>query len=120
MRSLNGEILLPVRSLGAAQELAEIQEELAALAETVDLDEDRYRCQGSFIEFFRSAWPEIDAAPMRLNWHHYCIAEHLEAVARGEIRKALFNVPPRSGKTSQITIAFPAWLWIQEEVDFLT
>jgi hypothetical protein len=102
------------------EELAEVQREMAALSESIDLEEERERCEGSFLEFFKAAWPQIDVAPLKLNWHHDCIAEHLEAVRRGEIRNILFNVPPRCTKTSEITVAFPAWLWTQQEIDFLS
>ena len=49
--------------------------------------EEAERLEGSLIRFFEAAWPEIDPAPLALNWHHEAIAEHLEAVAYGEIRK---------------------------------
>ena len=32
------------------------------------------------------------------NWHIECIAEHLEASYRGEIRDLIINVPPRTLK----------------------
>jgi hypothetical protein len=66
---------------------------------TAQLNE-RERCEGSLIEFFAAAWPEFDPAPVKINWHHEVIAEHLEAVTRGEIRKLLISVPPRCSKTS--------------------
>lgn len=67
--------------------------------------------ENSFIKFFAAAWPEIDPAPLQLNWHHEAIAEHLEAVAHGQIRKLLINVPPRHTKTLLASVAFPAWIW---------
>ena len=71
------------------------------------------RLEASFIDFFAAAWPHIDPAPLQLNWHHRAIAEHLEAIAKGEIRKLLINVPPRHTKTLLASVAFPAWLWCQ-------
>ncbi len=47
------------------------------------------------------------------NWHLHVIAEHLEACYRREIKNLILNVPPRSGKTSLISVAFPAWVWLQ-------
>lgn len=70
--------------------------------------------QASFIDFFAAAWPEIDPAPLQLSWHHEAIAEHLEAIAYGHIRKLLVNVPPRHSKTLIVSVAYPAWLWCQE------
>lgn len=40
---------------------------------------------------------------------HNCIAEHLEAVWRGDIRLLCINMPPRSLKTITTSVCFPAW-----------
>jgi predicted phage terminase large subunit-like protein len=73
--------------------------------------------ENSLIEFVRAAWPEIDPAALQLNWHHEAIAEHLEAVARGQIRKLLINCPPRHTKTILVSVMFPAWIWAQRAND---
>jgi predicted phage terminase large subunit-like protein len=74
---------------------------------------DATRLEGSFIDFFEAAWPHIDPAPFVSGWHLVAIAQHLEAVARGQIRKLLINVPPRHSKTTLTSIAWPCWLWAQ-------
>jgi predicted phage terminase large subunit-like protein len=74
---------------------------------------ERYEAEQSLLRFFEAAWPWFDPAPLEINWHHEAIAEHLEAVSRGEIRRLLINVPPRSGKTSLVSIVWPAWAWVQ-------
>ena len=43
------------------------------------------------------------------NWHIDLMAEYLEAVRRGEIRRLIVNVPPRSLKSLTISVAYPAW-----------
>lgn len=43
------------------------------------------------------------------------MAEHLEAVAYGDIRKLLINIPPRFAKTALCSVAFPAWIWLQDQ-----
>lgn len=78
------------------------------------LEQEAKDLQASFIDFFVAAWPVIDPAPFDLNRHHGAIAEHLEAVARGQIRKLLINVPPRHTKTLLVSVALPAWIWAQE------
>lgn len=69
--------------------------------------------QASYIDFFEAAWPEIDPAPFQRNWHHDAVAEHLEQVAYGHIRKLLINLPPRFTKSLLVSVAFPAWVWAQ-------
>lgn len=41
--------------------------------------------------------------------HHTLIAEHLEAVERGEIDRLMINMPPRHGKSELASRRFPAW-----------
>src|SRR5690348_10872020 len=68
-------------------------------------------CERSLYEFLQMAWPHFDPAPFTGGWHLEAIAEHLESVSRGEIRKLLINVPPRACKTSLCSIAWPVWTW---------
>ena len=47
-------------------------------------------------DFVRQAWPILEpSTPFVPGWHIDAIIEHLEAVARGQIRNLLVNVPPR-------------------------
>ena len=41
--------------------------------------------------------------------HHRYIAEKLEAVAQGELKRLIIQAPPRHGKSQLGTIHFPAW-----------
>lgn len=44
------------------------------------------------------------------NWHIHLIAEHLEAVYRGEERRLLITAPPRHLKSFETSVCFPAWV----------
>lgn len=48
--------------------------------------------------------------PYVRNWHIELIADALEKCARGEIRRLIINLPPRSLKSICASVAFPAWL----------
>ena len=76
--------------------------------------EERERLEGSLIDFFAGAWPHIDPAPYSPNWHLDAIAEHLEAVSFGEIKRLVINIPPRHAKTLLASVAWNAWTWAQE------
>ena len=89
--------------------------EIAAGLEYNAAADESERCEKSLIEFFACAWPQFDPAPVKINWHHELIAEHLEAVTRGEIRRLLISVPPRCSKTSLVNVCWPAWIWAQAE-----
>ncbi len=58
----------------------------------------------SLIGYAKYQWPGYkDAA------HHKLIAEHLEAVERGEITRLMITMPPRHGKSMLASEFFPAW-----------
>ena len=98
--------------------LAEIENQRAKLFSL----RERYLATGSLYEFFKAAWPYIEGnMPYVDSWHIKAIAEHLEAVYARQIKKLIINVPPRTGKTNLISVAFPAWVWIHNPSErFLT
>ena len=62
-------------------------------------------CHEEFIPFVKSMWPEFIAGR-----HHYIIAEKLEQIARGEIKRLIINMPPRHTKSEFASYLFPAWM----------
>lgn len=84
----------------------------------LDLRAERQRiqsildCELSLYTFLQQAWPQIEGAtPFIPGWHIQAVCEHLEAAMRGQIKKLLINVPPRTSKTNIISIMLPAWAW---------
>lgn len=90
-------------------------EQLEAITESEALIKEREICEGSLLEFFKRAWREIDPAELNVNWHHQVMCEYLEAIAYGEIRNLIINIPPRHTKTMLTSIIFPAWVWCRSE-----
>ena len=74
---------------------------------------DRADCEDSLYTFLKHAWRYIDASPFTEGWPIEAIAEHLQAVVDGDIRRLIINIPPRMGKSSITSCAFPAWIWAQ-------
>lgn len=70
--------------------------------------------RGGFKSFIKVCWPQIDPAPLIHSWHIDEIADHLEAVYRGQIKNLLINLPPASGKSSIVNVLWPLWCWIQD------
>jgi len=62
-------------------------------------------CQGDFLAFVRSMWPEFITGK-----HHEIIAEKLERVASGELKRLIVNMPPRHTKSEFASFLFPAWM----------
>lgn len=67
----------------------------------------------SFYEFVKQMWSVIEPGEFKTNWHIELICNKLEAVVRGEIRRLIINVPPRSSKSTLISVMLPAWAWLE-------
>jgi predicted phage terminase large subunit-like protein len=68
----------------------------------------------SLMEFTKQSWDIIEpGVQFRDNWHLHAIAEHLEAVSRGEIENLVIAIPPGCMKSILVSVAFPAWEWIK-------
>ena len=74
---------------------------------------DRADCEDSLYTFLKHSWKFIDASSFTEGWPIEAIAEHLQAVVDGDIRRLIINIPPRMGKSSITSVAFPAWTWTQ-------
>jgi len=76
----------------------------------------------SLEQFVRASWHIV--APGRelvWNWHLTLICRKLEAVTRGEVLRLIINVPPRSTKSTIVSVLWPAWVWVHDtSAQFLT
>ena len=66
--------------------------------------EMREASQKSFLTFVKHVWPEFIAGE-----HHRIIANKLERVASGELKRLIINMPPRHTKSEFASFLFPAW-----------
>lgn len=91
---------------------------MAVLPATIDrrqLDDiDKALCERKLIYYLEMAWPYFDSSRFVGGRHLAMIAEHLEAVTFGQIKRLLINIPPRFGKTNLVAIAWPTWTWALE------
>ena len=76
---------------------------------------DRADCEDSLYTFLRNAWKYIDPSGWRDGWPIEAVAEHLQAVVDGDIKRLIINIPPRMGKSSITSVALPAWTWAQSQ-----
>lgn len=80
--------------------------------ETEYLKTDAELLRRSFFEFAKRAWHLIEpGTPFCDSWHIRAICEHLQAVSQGQIKRLVINVPPRTGKSSLVSILWPCWEW---------
>lgn len=92
------------------------EEEMAVMRYQLLANEKKRRArveiiQNSFSEFIKQTFKTVSpGAVYHHNWHIDAIAEHLEAVRRGELQRLIINMPPRQLKSISTAVAFPAWL----------
>jgi predicted phage terminase large subunit-like protein len=68
--------------------------------------------QGGLIAFIRYFWDILEPdTPFIDGWPMWAVAEHLEAVTRGEIFRLVMNVPPGFAKSIMVNVFWPAWEW---------
>jgi len=76
---------------------------------------DRVMLRNDLRLYIRSAWHVVEPSTVYLeNWHIDLIAEHLEAVTAGQIKRLLINMPPRYAKSTCVSIMWPTWVWSRE------
>ena len=72
------------------------------------------RARRDFALFAKLAWHIIEPGKVYVpGWHLDAIAEHLQAVIEGQIKRLLVNMPPRHGKSSYISTLIHPWSWLQ-------
>ena len=80
------------------------------------------RLAGDLASFAKKAWTVLN--PTRLliwSWHYDYLCEMLTLVKQRRMLRLIINIPPRTLKSTLVTIFFPCWVWITEpEHRFLT
>lgn len=76
-------------------------------------DCDIIEAENSLYYFLQKVWRPITPAPFTPGWPIEAVAEHLQAVVDGDIKRLIINIPPRCSKSSICSVAFPAWTWAQ-------
>ena len=69
-------------------------------------------CRKSFKHFVRRFWHSVCIIPLVPARHIDVLADHCQAITEGEITQLVVNVPPGSGKSTVVSILWPAWEWL--------
>jgi len=90
-----------------------MDKQLLTYIEELEFQQNILKAELSLHEFIKQAWHVIEGDKEFIDgWHIQAICEHLEAVANRQIKNLIINIPPRSCKSSLVSIAFPAWVWL--------
>jgi predicted phage terminase large subunit-like protein len=82
----------------------EVLKEILALTEAKNKLEVREKATDSFMTFAHHVYENFIEGE-----HHRLIAEKLERVARGELKRLIINMPPRHSKSEFASFLMPAW-----------
>ena len=79
------------------------------------IEVDRIYLRNNLRLYIREAWHVVEPSTVYLeNWHIDLIAEYLQAVTAGQIKRLLINMPPRYAKSTCVSIMWPTWVWTRE------
>ncbi len=74
---------------------------------------DRELSRRKFSHFIRQAWQYVEpGVELKWNWHIDAIADHLQAVSEGKIKRLIINIPFRMSKSTLCSVLWPAWDWV--------
>lgn len=117
VRSPSLDHLNPVQKAELRERL-ELRQQYAAAAE-----EERARIQrramleADFPSFVKAAWPVIrPGISLSWSWHYDLIGEYLTLVKRGDLRRLIINISPRTLKSILVSVMFPAWVWASDPI----
>jgi hypothetical protein len=80
-----------------------------------DIASDRVVLSNDLRLYIREAWHVVEPSTVYLeNWHIDLIADYLQAVTLGQIKRLLINLPPRYAKSTCVSIMWPTWVWTRE------
>jgi predicted phage terminase large subunit-like protein len=74
-----------------------------------------WEAEASLHSFVKQAWHILEPETEFIDgWHIKAICEHLEAITFSKIRNLIINVPPRTCKSTIVSVMWPSWWWIRE------
>jgi predicted phage terminase large subunit-like protein len=73
------------------------------------------RLAHDFPAFVKKAWTVLQPNRQLIwSWHYDYLCEQLTLVKQRQLLRLIVNVPPRTLKSTIITIAYPVWVWLTE------
>jgi predicted phage terminase large subunit-like protein len=80
------------------------------------------RLGDDFAIFVKKAWTILHPnRPLIWSWHYDYLCEQLTLLKQQRLRRLIVNIPPRTLKSTLVTILYPVWVWVtQPDHNFLT
>src|SRR5437879_13903031 len=80
------------------------------------------RLASDLARFAKKAWTVLNPTRSLIwSWHYDYLCEMLTLVKQRRLRRLIINIPPRTLKSTLVTVVYPSWVWLTEpEHNFLT
>jgi len=85
------------------------QEDLLRLVDEYDNKIEIEKCRTSFWAFAKRLWPVVEGAGFVEGKHHRRLADILDQVAEGKLKRVTVSLPPRHTKSALVSKLFPAY-----------
>jgi predicted phage terminase large subunit-like protein len=85
------------------------QEEILKLVDAYDHQKSIEECRTNFLAFARKMWHVVEGAEYIEGRHHRKLAEVLDQVAEGKLKRVTISLPPRHTKSVMVSKLFPAY-----------
>ncbi len=85
------------------------QEDLLRLVDEYDNKIEIEKCRTSFWAFAKRLWPVVEGADFVEGKHHRRLADILDQVAEGKLKRVTISLPPRHTKSVMVSKLFPAY-----------
>ena len=72
-------------------------------------NEDIHKCRTDLLFYVTQLFKLEKNTEFDINWHHAVLAQALEKVVGGKIKRLILNLPPRYSKTELAVVGFITW-----------
>jgi len=98
-----------------AGDVRALREKLLLIRKQRALHQQRALLRSDFGAFVRWAWQILEPGrELRWNWSVELICQFLQDFAFRKFSRGIINIPPRSMKSTLVSVCYPVWVWIQD------
>ena len=73
--------------------------------------EEAEKLRSSLYYFVTQAWEHVEDDSFVSGWHIEMVCQYVQACEEGQFVDLLVNIPPQTGKSTIISVIYPAWAW---------
>lgn len=112
--------MIPIEQIEAALPSATYAQKVKLLSvlrkkRSADVESRRELYEHDLAAYVHDAWKFLNPGrTMEWSWHYDYLCEELMLVKQRKTRRLIINIPPRTAKSTIVTMCFPTWIWTTE------